>query len=172
MSYEDELVADALRFLGHTGFEIATPELRARTQRFIDLQQKIIYKRNAAEAEFAAASSPIGSRMASILQEIAPPPRPVRDIVEEALVEVHIPGRAIRGLKYTPWDVVMDFAFPATRLCVMVGEMDQRTGERLLLNQEWFYIHLSEDEIRHDPTGCAIRVKNLYLSRKAARSLR
>jgi hypothetical protein len=165
--YERE-IAEALRYLGLAGTERATPKLIEKAKRFIFLQQRIHAKQQEAKDYHDRVSSFAG-HMASFLQSLAPPLCPVRDILEEALIEVHIPGRAIRGLFYTPWNVVMDFAFPATRLCVVVGEVDDHKGKSLKLDG-WAYIHFEEDAIRRDPIGCAFQVKQQYLTWKEVRS--
>jgi hypothetical protein len=157
--YERE-IAEALRCLGLKGTERATPELIEKAKQFIYLQQRIHAKRAEAKAYHDRVKNFSGA-VSSFLQSIAPPPRPVRDILEEALTEVHIRGRAIRGLFYRPWNVVMDFAFPATRLCLVLDDIGQAT-DRLIINRGWNYLPLKEADIRRNPVNVALEVKEHY----------
>lgn len=167
MPYEKE-VAEALRFLGLTGSEVATPDLIDKARQFIYLQGLIHHSHRQQEQYFERVSNFSGN-LCSALEKLAPPLKPVRDLLEEAMLEAHVPGHAIRGLFYRPWNVIMDFAFPATRLCVMVGDLDRETRSRLKVNEGWVYMHLTDDEIQRDPTACARKVKKHYLQWKLFR---
>jgi hypothetical protein len=166
MSTENE-IEGALRFLRVSGSKIATPKLIEQARRFIHLQRQIAEKRQEQERVLARVSSFPG-HLYTLVEQMAPPLQPVRDLLEEALVELHLPGRAVRGLHFPPGNVVMDFAFPATRLCILIGESSD-LSHGCLPHQGWRSIHFQESDIRRDAVGCARRVKDEYGALKNTR---
>lgn len=165
--FEDQ-IAEALRFLGLKGSEKPNAELIEKAHQFVYLQRQIHANQAEAKTYHERVTGALAGSLYSIFESITPPPRPIRDVLEEALEEAHIPGRAIRGLYYTPWKVLMDFAYPATRLCIVIGEEEER-DRRLLLGKGWAYLTLSEEEIRRDPVGAARYVKQQYINWKKVR---
>jgi hypothetical protein len=157
-------IAEALRFLGLTGSEIATPELKELVRRYGLLHLRKLQQKQEEERYFARVSS-FSGHLVSIFEQAVPPLRPVEDIMEQALVEAHIPGRAIRRLYLKDWDITLDFAYPATRLCVIIGELSEVDAGSVLCDG-WTWVSFSADQIRRDAAACARRVKAEYFARK------
>jgi hypothetical protein len=167
MPHEKE-VANALRVLGLTGSEIATPDLIDRARRFIYEQRRIQEAHREQERYFERVGS-FGGHVASTMEQSAPPPRPVREILAEALAEVHIP--AYPNLLYRPGDVLLDFAYPLTRFAVVFDPLSEEDMESLRAG-DWRVKHVKEESVRRFPLSAARFIKGAYLEHKKARARR
>lgn len=166
MSHEKE-VAETLRAMGLSGSEIATPDLIDKARRFIYLQRQIHAAHREQERYFQRVGS-FGGHAESIQERHAPPPRPVRELLAEALAKIHIP--AYQNLLVRPGDLLFDFAYPVTRLAVVLEQIEVDGDTEL--PDDWRVILVRPETIRRSPMAAALFIKGAYLEQKKARAAR
>lgn len=150
-------VQEALRFLGVRPGDPLTPELAQKSMDFAIAQARI-HKNHADTAiYFDRVTGSFQGWIMATFEQLAPPLRPPRDVFAEHLEELHIPNRATRGLRVQPGDHLLDFAYPASKVAIRIG--DWQKGDTELAGDGWSFVRFTEDQIRRQPIDCAIAVR-------------